>query len=271
MISILGCGWYGLALGKALVEKGFDVKGSTTSQNRFTELDDAGIKPYTVKLDGETFIYDSAFFDCETLVVSFPPKVRQGQHEEYISKIQRLIPVIVQESIEQVIFISSTGVYPESNAEVDENVLPLPDSDSGKALFTAEELLRQEPAFKTAIIRFGGLVGPGRHPGRFFAGKTDIANGQAPVNLIHLQDCIATTLAILQQNAFGHTFNACSPHHPLRQDFYTKAAAHAGLPIPQFVDEFGKWKIISSVNLPTILNYQFIINNWNDCFTDNCF
>jgi len=138
-------------------------------------------------------------------------------------------------------------------------------------LFTAEDLFRKQTAFKTTILRFGGLVGPGRHPGRFFAGKTDIANGQAPVNLIHLQDCIAITLAIIQQNAFGYTFNACSPHHPTRQEFYNNAASHMGLPAPQFVNKLGKWKIISSVNLPSILNYQFIINNWDDCFATNCF
>lgn len=271
MISILGCGWYGFALGKTLIEQGFVVKGSTTTQSRFAELETAGIKPYVVNLAAEEFEYDPGFFGCQTLIISFPPKLRQGQHQDYISKIERLIPVIVKEGIKQVIFISSTGVYPESNTEVDENTLPLPDSDSGKALFTAEELLKQEPAFKTTIIRFGGLVGPGRHPGRFFAGKTNIANGQAPVNLIHLQDCIAITQSVIQQNVFGYTFNACSSHHPTRQEFYTQAALHAGLPSPQFVNELGKWKVINSTNLSFILNYQFVVNNWDDCFAANCF
>lgn len=271
MISILGCGWYGLALGKYLNKEGFGVKGSTTSLNRFAELEDAGIKPYTVKLDSDAFVYDADFFDCETLVISFPPKLKQGQHQAYIAKIKQLIPVITQQNVKQVVFISSTGVYPEINTGVDENTLPLPDSDSGKALFAAEELFRNEHNFKTTIIRFGGLVGLGRHPGRFFAGKTGIANGQAPVNLIHLQDCIALTLAVLQQNTFGYTFNACSTHHPTRMDFYTKAAAHAGLPAPQFINELGKWKIINSINLSQVLNYRFVINNWDDCFTSNCF
>lgn len=271
MISILGCGWYGLALGKALVKNKFEVKGSTTSPNRFAELQEAGIKPYTIKLDADAFAYDADFFDCETLIVSFPPKLKQGQHNEYIAKIKQLIPVIAEQNIKQVIFISSTGVYPENNAEVDENTRPVPDSDSGKALFAAEELFRNEASFKTTIIRFGGLVGPGRHPGKFFAGKTDISNGQAPVNLIHLQDCIALTLAILQQNTFGYTFNACSTHHPTRMDFYTKAAAHAGLPAPQFINELEKWKIINSINLLQVLNYRFVINNWDDCFALNCF
>ena len=41
-ISILGCGWLGLPLAKALIENGFSVKGSTTSTDKLTALENAG-------------------------------------------------------------------------------------------------------------------------------------------------------------------------------------------------------------------------------------
>jgi nucleoside-diphosphate-sugar epimerase len=129
----------------------------------------------------------------------------------------------------------------------------------------AEQLLQQQDLLKTTIIRFGGLVGPGRHPGRFFAGKKDIPNGRAPVNLVHLDDCIGISLAVIQQYAFGYLFNACSPHHPQKTDFYLQASSQAGLAAPEFRDELIKWKVVDSINLSSILDYQFAVNHWNDC------
>jgi predicted dinucleotide-binding enzyme len=57
-ISILGCGWYGSALGKALIADGIEVKGSTTSAAKMKDLAALGIRPYVVNfLPGEE-IYD---------------------------------------------------------------------------------------------------------------------------------------------------------------------------------------------------------------------
>jgi len=50
-VTICGCGWLGLPLGKFLVGKGFDVKGSTTREEKFSQLQEAGIQPFRVSLD----------------------------------------------------------------------------------------------------------------------------------------------------------------------------------------------------------------------------
>ena len=49
-VSILGCGWLGLAVGEHLVRKGFEVKGSVTSDQKKPKLEAVGIKPYTIRL-----------------------------------------------------------------------------------------------------------------------------------------------------------------------------------------------------------------------------
>jgi nucleoside-diphosphate-sugar epimerase len=270
MISILGCGWYGMALGKAIVKSGEKVNGSTTSYERFDEIEAAGIKPYLIKLSADELTAPKTFFDCDTLIVSITPRLRSGE-TDYAAKVQQLITTITKHGVKQVIYISSTGVYPDSNNDLNEDKMPQSQSQSGKILYEAEELFRNQNHFRATIIRFGGLVGPGRHPGRFFAGKSNIPNGQAPVNLIHLQDCIALTQTIIKQQAFGYTFNACSAHHPPKSEFYTKAALQAGLAKPSFVDELQEWKTISSVNIPNVLRYEFSINNWDDCFARGCF
>jgi len=260
-VSILGCGWYGLELAKALINKELSVNGSTTSATKLPVLQAANINPYLVNFSDAESFYDTAFFNCDVLWICFPPKIRSGNSSSYLVSIERIINTIKEYSIKQVVFISSTGVYGEVNEKVDELTEPTPDSESGKALLQAERLLQQQTAFTTTIIRFAGLIGPGREPGRFLAGKKNIANGLAPVNLIHLTDCIGISWAIFDKKAFGYTYNACSPNHPTRIDFYTKAALHLGLETPEFVLEKKQWKVINSINIGKILGYEYVVKD----------
>jgi nucleoside-diphosphate-sugar epimerase len=256
-ISILGCGWYGSALGKALIADGMQVKGSTTSTIKMDELAATGIKSYIVNfLPGEE-IYDIDFFDCDVLWIAIPPKSRSGEGAAFIEKTKGIVNAIKQFVIQNVVFISSTGVYADSNKHVNEETDPQPNTEAGRILFEAENLFRAEDSFKTTIIRFAGLIGPGRNPGRFFAGKKEISNGDAPVNLIHLDDCIGISKAILAKQAFGYLFNGCSPDHPAKAAFYTQAAIDSGFEKPEFIRELKEWKIVESVNIGPILGYQY--------------
>jgi nucleoside-diphosphate-sugar epimerase len=257
VISILGCGWYGKALAKLLIQNGITVKGSATTEEKLGQLSAEGIIPFLVKFDAEGESFDPAFFQCDVLVISITPKFRKGETAGYLPKIQRIIQTIHQYQIKRVIYISSTAVFGDHNSEVNELDDPHPDTESGAILLEAEKLFQNETKFKTTIIRFGGLVGPDRHPGRFFAGKKDIPNGMAPVNLIHQQDCVGISTVIIQKNAFGYLFNACAPDHPPKADFYREAALKAGLPLPEFVNELKNWKVVSSINLGDVLAYEF--------------
>ena len=260
-VSIAGCGWYGLSLAKWLGNKGFTVKGSTTSIDKLPILADAGIQPYLADFSAAVPTFDPDFFICDILWICIPPKARNGNGEAYITTIQRIIDGATRQGVKQVVLISSTSVYADDISEVNELTQPNPNTASGKVMLQAEELLKQQTGFTTTIIRFAGLIGPGRNPGRFFAGKKDISNGDAPVNLIHLTDCIGVSLAILDQNAFGHTYNACTPDHPTKETFYTKAAIRSGLEKPEFISEKKDWKIISSLYVDGILNYTYQVNS----------
>lgn len=259
-ISILGCGWYGLSLAKSLTEKGARVKGSTTSPEKMEALTAEGIEPYLVNFLPDEEHYNSAFFDCDVLFIAIPPKTRSGEGANFIYKVRGIIRAIKQHKVQHVVFISSTGVYADLNTEVDELSAPQPNTEAGKILLTAEDLFRAETSFKTTVIRFAGLIGPDRDPGRFFAGKTDIPNGNAPVNLIHLDDCIGLSVAIIDKKAYGYLFNGCTPDHPTRSAFYTLASVNSGLDEPQFIPELKEWKIVKSINVDTVLGYQFKVS-----------
>lgn len=269
-ISIVGCGWYGFDLATTLVNIGIRVKGSTTTFEKLSKLSEAGIEPYLIDFSDTTSIKPD-FFECDILWIAIPPKTRSGNGDSYLASIHYLISSAKHHDIKQVILISSIGVYADINGEVNEQSTPNPDSLGGQVLLQAEELLKQQTDFTTTIIRFAGLIGPKRHPGRFFGGKKDIPNGNAPVNLIHLRDCVGISCAIIDQNAYGYTYNACTPDHPTKKEFYTKAALRIGLEQPEFLDEKKDWKIISSLYVDQMLKYQYRVSSlmqWLDAPAD---
>ena len=159
--------------------------------------------------------------------------------------------------MENVIFISSTSVYGSSNEEVDEETELNPDRDSGKALVLTEGLLRAELSFSTTILRFGGLIGPGRQPGKFLSGRKNVSGGNSKVNLIHLDDCIEIIVQIIQKNIWREIFNSCADKHPTRKELYTKAAEELKIEPPEFSDDEEEYKIVSSEKLKNVLNYEF--------------
>ena len=49
-VSILGCGWFGKPLAVSLLNDGFLVKGSTTSEIKIQELETLGIESYLIDI-----------------------------------------------------------------------------------------------------------------------------------------------------------------------------------------------------------------------------
>lgn len=261
-ISIIGCGWYGLAVAKQLLAGGYAVKGSTTTPEKLKHLADAGVQPYLLDFGSGKTVEPNDFFTSEVLIICIPPKRNSSTLDQYTDKITAIATLAATSRTEQVLFISSTSVYGDNNCIVDETTIPNPQTPSGQQILNAEQVLQQNTHFTTTVLRFSGLVGPDRHPGRFFTGKKDIPNGQAPVNLIHLDDCIGLTLEIIKREAFGYIYNASSPDHLQKQHFYQQAIQSAGLTEATFIDELKEWKIISSIQVPKQLNYTFKTANW---------
>ena len=259
-ISILGCGWLGLPLAKALLKNGFSVKGSTTSVDKLLVLKNLGIQEFQIELSetksqGEV---DSFLENSKILIIDIPPKLRGISKENFVSKIKNLIPFIEKSAVENVLFISSTSVYGEDNLAVTEETKLNPDTESGKQLVQTEQLLQNNPKFKTTILRFGGLIGDDRHPIHFLAGKTNLENPNAPINLIHQDDCIGIILEILRQNSWNETFNAVTPYHPSRKEYYTQKAKDLKLAPPAFnYENLILGKTILNSKVETILGYTF--------------
>jgi nucleoside-diphosphate-sugar epimerase len=278
-ISILGCGWLGLPLAKKLIEKRYSVNGSTTSEAKLPVLENIGINPFLVILSEVEGALESESVSesindflakSEILIIDIPPKLRGNNTDSqdssrniFVEKIKNLIPFIEKSTIKKVLFVSSTSVYGDENGIITEETIPNPETESGKQLLLAEAILQKNQNFETTILRFGGLIGEDRHPVKFLAGKENLENPDAPVNLIHQNDCIQIIEAIINQSKWNEVFNAVAPFHPTREQYYTQKAKEQNLVLPKFSTEKSNIKkVISNEKIENSLSYQFKLENY---------
>jgi len=259
-ISILGCGWLGLPLAGHFVQQGYRVKGSVTSEEKLAALFERGILPYQVTITDQAINCDDieGFLDSDILIINFPPSRRPDITSYHPAQIALLIQAMETSKVQHVLFISSTSVYPDLNREITEKDIVTPSKGSGQALLQAENLLLSQTKFTTTILRLGGLIGYDRMPARFLAGKKDVENGDAPINVIHQDDCIGLISALVEQEVWEDIFHAAADEHPTRKVYYTLAAEKAGLEVPTFAE--GKplcFKIINSDKIKHRLRYTF--------------
>jgi len=260
-IAIAGLGWLGKPFALHLQNLGYRVKGSATSLEKATVLQKSGFDAYHLEIS-ESGVSGSpkAFLEnVDYLVIMIPPGLRRNTGANYVLKMTHLLTEIEKSKVRKVILVSSTSVYDDAQGKVTERSLPKPAGAAGKQLLDVEQLFFTSEKIKTSIIRFGGLFGGSRQPTRYLAGRDNLIDGNAPVNLIHRSDCIGILTEIIKQDAFGHIFNAVTPQHPTKSDYYTKKAVQLGLVPPSFAKEENDevFKQVDSELLELVLKYNF--------------
>jgi len=252
----------GAPLGANLAEKGYTVQGSTTRPERFEELEALGIRPFHLSIKGSQIQASGDiddFLDCDVLFINTPPGRRQPDvGEEFPERIKTISMLAQAHEVPYAIFVSSTGVYGNTNDLVQEDDQPEPSSESGLALLTAERYLGLIQRPLTTVLRMGGLISEQRHPGRFLAERENLSNGSAPVNMVHLNDAIGVCLAILERGHWGDCFNVVADDHPTRRDYYPKMAEQLNLQPPTFLPtEKASFKVVSNRKVKEELGYAF--------------
>jgi nucleoside-diphosphate-sugar epimerase len=237
-ISILGCGWLGIPLAKALLQKGFKIKGSTTSGEKLEVLKSEGILPFKIELKERKVSGDIASFleGSEILIINIPPGLRRNPTSDYIAKVKPLLQAISVSPLSKVLYISSTSVFKddESIPDYTEQYVFSPLEIKTSPLIEAERLVLNLNTARANVLRFGGLVGEGRHPIQFLAGRKGLLNPEAPVNLIHLSNCIRLILEVISQDAFGHIYHGIETIQSSKQAYYIKKAKDQDLVPPEF-------------------------------------
>lgn len=260
-IAVIGCGWLGAPLAEKLLRDRHEVHGTSRDVGKLTPLVENGLIAHEV-----TESFSNAQLDwlknCEILVLNIPPSSFKSSYANKMCEIARNLP-----STARVIFVSSTSVYADKNETVTETTPTDGTNRSGPYVIEAEEALVNEFGKRITIVRMAGLIGGTRHPAKFMAGKS-ISGGLAPVNLIHLTDCIGILKSVIHQNYWGKVLNACAPKHPEKKAYYTHFCKQLNLTPPTFEENKGDFKIVSAEKVQKELNYKFVFEDPYDFVID---
>lgn len=257
--SIIGLGWLGLPLAERLLAQGYVVRGSTTTPDKLLHLRQRGIDTYLLQLIPQPEGDLTPLLDADTLVVNVPPRAGQFGDQHHPEQMRRLAGYVASSRIRHLLYVSSTSVYPELNREMIEADVVTPEQAAAPALVQAEQCWLAQSAERTVtIVRCAGLMGGGRIPGKYVAGRT-VDSGTLPVNYIHQVDAVGTLAALIEQTLPG-TFNAVAPQHPPREAVYRQSCADFGYALPSFVEPTKPlpFKIINGDALVQATGYQYV-------------
>lgn len=265
-IGVLGCGWLGTPLAETLLASGNRVRGSTTRKEKINSLSGKGIDAFLLRLgDHEIEGNPEEFLEgLDCLVVNIPPGIRRDPKADFISRIRLVETYLQKAAIPHLVFVSSTSVYGASQGSVTEADHPLPDSQTGEQLLQAENILLENTARTTQILRPGGLIGPDRHPVFTLSGKNINSDGSERVNLVRRKDLLNILSLLIANPNLSGTFNAVFPEHPSKHEYYTKEANHFRIPPPVYSagPKNTKGKKVGSSAIKA-LGYSFAHSIWS--------
>ena len=229
-VAILGSGWLGLPLSGYLAGQGYAVRTTYRTQRQHTALMANNVPGYF--FDAPEEMDKDLLRNVDAVIFTLPPGGRRlgpDATPRYLECVRFVLDRLPAPP-PHFVFTSSTGVYGDARGEVTEDAPASPTTESSRAVRHAEELLR-DVDLPVTILRLAGLVGPGRHPGRFFGGRERaISAAEAPVNLVHRADVCSATDLVLRERLTG-TYNVCAAAHPPKGRYYPEAAARLGLSV----------------------------------------
>lgn len=253
-ILILGCGWAGKITAELFLENGFEVWGTTTQEDRITELKEKGIHPilldFTKDNSTDKELTELQYHNFNLILISVPVR-RNEETLHCLRKFERLAAFVSKLKAQQIIYLSSIGVYEAINGSITEESQVKEDGN----IFLIEELLKRS-LDKLVIVRLGGLFGFGRIPGRYFSNKVCTV-GQEKANYVHGTDVAHSILEIWKRGVSNDIFNVVAPIHPLKKDIYKKMAEKYDFQSVLYSDATTIQKEVSSKKLVEELDFKF--------------
>ena len=246
-IFIAGCGWLGEAIARELHNEGAEFLVSTRNEEKANSFVQNGWKTLKWTFDNGQVLFpkEMDFSIPYTLIIAIPPSSFENYGKSVGSIIRPFHPSTT------VIFCSSTGIYPDGCYVADEESDILNDSPLAQA-----ENAVNKSGKKYYLLRLAGLIGPKRHPAKFFTDRENIPNGNAPVNLIQQEDVVSAILKIIKEQPENGIYNLCFPDHPTRSTYYSYASKTLYGKSAHFLEE-GEGKLIIGEKIEEQTSFRY--------------
>ena len=289
-VGIFGAGFSGKEIGRNLTKNGHDVWGTTRSQEKFSSLQKAGIKP--ILFDGANLneSVKTALADTTHLIISIAPARQENidQPDEIVDPVLHSLQDQGLKShapkLQWVGYLSTVGVYGNHDgAWIDEGTSVAPASERSRQRVRAEAewmAIGEALNLPVGVFRLSGIYGPGRNA------LLTAENGKARrlvkknqvFNRIHVGDiAMALSLAAAKKpaGAFNITDNEPAPPQdvvkfahklmdktpPPEMDFETAELS------PMARSFYGENKRVSNTKSKTDLNFEYAWPDYRTALT----
>ncbi len=247
-ILILGCGYVGEHLGKACMDTGMQVFGTTRNGQRASTLRQAGIEP--VVTDSPVDIPEDILQACDAVLDSIPLEHSEGgMHAGQPYWVPELIQRMSHVSWAG--YLSATSVYGDAEgAWVDEAWPCKPTSRRGIERLKAENAWLQS-GIPVEIFRLAGVYGPGRNIiARLKTGGYKAVQWNPPhySSRIHVDDIVAAMMAAMYAPKPGRIVNLADDEPLPHASYVTELARMVDAPTPvMLTPEEGKRQLSPAV------------------------
>jgi nucleoside-diphosphate-sugar epimerase len=234
-VTILGCGYVGVAVARYWQQKGdWVVTATTTRSSRVSSLEAIAQQVAIVK-GNDTKRLKSILQNQEVILLTMG--ARGASYEEtYLQTAKTLVALLPElPSLRQAIYTSSYAVYGDRQGQwVDESSPVAPANANAEILAQTEQVLlaATRENFKVCILRLGGIYGEGRELVKIFgraAGTTRPGQGQDASNWIHLADIVGAIDFALQHQLQG-IYNLVDDSHLTTGELLAGVLEKHGLP-----------------------------------------
>jgi nucleoside-diphosphate-sugar epimerase len=231
---IIGCGYLGQRVAQLLLADDHEVSALTRSEKNAEKLAGLGVSPMV----GDIMLPETLCFpevDVVVYAVGMDRTAAYSKRQVYVDGLRNALDSI--QTTEKLIYVSSTAVYGQSDAEwVDETSVTEPVSEGGKICLEAEQLLR-ERCSDAIIVRLAGIYGPQRLL-RAVASLRDqqpiAGNPDAFLNLVHVDDAAELVRVISMAAVVPKCILGCDGNPTTRGEYYAELAKVLNAPAPVF-------------------------------------
>jgi len=234
---IFGCGYLGLRVADRWAAAGIPVCAVTRDRDKGSALRSRGIEPLVADIMSPDSLRRLPVADTVLFAVGHDRRCGHSIRQLYVDGLKNVLEHLPQ-GIGRLIYISSTGVFGQSDGSwVDEESPCEPTREGGRACREAELVLQRHPLGRqAAILRLAGLYGPGRIPRvrQLLDGLPIDAPSEGYLNLIHVDDAARVVIAADEKAPLPSLYCVSDGHPVLRRDYFRQLAAGLGAVEPQF-------------------------------------
>lgn len=228
---------------------------------RFAVLEASGIEPFLFRLGEVDQDSTDDLWKADVSIVAIPPRLAKQGDAGYLEQMKQLYGKLETSSTKQLIFISTTSVYPELNRVVQETDVVQATQSAQPVLVEAEELMAglRTGGKNVTILRLAGLMGYDRIPGKYVTGKKGLTTGDISVNYIHRDDVIRAVKVLIANGCPDDTYNLSAPEHPVRREVYDASCRQFGWELPSYEKpaDSEDFKIISADKFVEQFSFSF--------------